>query len=93
MDPQILEQIAQLARIELDDPDRDRLTAELGAILEHFQELQQLDTDGIEPSTSVIEVKGRLRADAPLPETPDRSLMVNTSHHQDRLYRVPRVIE
>ncbi|MFH0946942.1 MAG: Asp-tRNA(Asn)/Glu-tRNA(Gln) amidotransferase subunit GatC [Planctomycetota bacterium] len=93
MDSHILEQITQLARIELDDSERDRLAAQLGAILEHFQELQKLDTEGIEPSVAAVDMPGRKRADMPLAERPERSLMSNTSHHQDRLYRVPRVME
>jgi aspartyl-tRNA(Asn)/glutamyl-tRNA(Gln) amidotransferase subunit C len=59
-----LEHLAKLARIELDPKEEDKLIADLGAILDHFKELQALDTSAVAPMTGGTDLKNVLRPDA-----------------------------
>ena len=97
MDQSAIEQIARLARLDLEDSAKARLADQLSAILEHFKSLEELDTEGVEPSVYAIDVTGRCRPDEPpdadLPQADRQQLMANTRFEQDRYYRVPRVIE
>lgn len=58
-----LEHLAKLARIELDPGEEEKLLADLGNILDHFKELQALDTSNVAPMTGGTDLTNVLRAD------------------------------
>ena len=58
-----LEHLAKLARIELDPREEEKLLKDLSAILEHFQELQALDTSTVPPMTGGTDLKNVFRED------------------------------
>jgi aspartyl-tRNA(Asn)/glutamyl-tRNA(Gln) amidotransferase subunit C len=58
-----LEHLAQLSRIELDPKEEDKLLADLGAILDHFKELQALDTTNVPPMTGGTDLMNVFRED------------------------------
>ncbi|MBI1839177.1 MAG: Asp-tRNA(Asn)/Glu-tRNA(Gln) amidotransferase subunit GatC [Candidatus Colwellbacteria bacterium] len=55
--------IAKLARIKLDSHEEDKFAEDLGKILEHFKELQSVNTEGIAPMTGGTELKNIFRKD------------------------------
>ncbi|MBI4991772.1 MAG: Asp-tRNA(Asn)/Glu-tRNA(Gln) amidotransferase subunit GatC [Candidatus Harrisonbacteria bacterium] len=58
-----LEHLAALARLDLKKGEEEKLLRDLGSILNHFQELQSLDTNGVEPMTGGTELKNVFRED------------------------------
>lgn len=58
-----LERLATLARIELDPKEEEKLLKDLGAILDHFKELQELDTTNVKPMTGGTDLVSVLRED------------------------------
>ena len=58
-----LEHLAKLARLELDPSEEEKLLADLGNILEHFKELQELDTTNVLPMTGGTDLKNAFRED------------------------------
>jgi aspartyl-tRNA(Asn)/glutamyl-tRNA(Gln) amidotransferase subunit C len=63
IDKKELEHLAALARLELDPKEEEKLIHDLGAILDHFKELQALDTTTIEPMTGGTDLKNVFRED------------------------------
>lgn len=59
-----LEHLAQLSRIEIDPKEADKLIADLSAILDHFKELQALDTSNVAPMTGGTDLVNIFRPDA-----------------------------
>jgi aspartyl-tRNA(Asn)/glutamyl-tRNA(Gln) amidotransferase subunit C len=59
--------VARLARLKLADEEVEPMARELSAVLDHVAKISELDLDGVEPTTHVAEVTGRLRADEPRP--------------------------
>ena len=55
--------LAKLARIELDPQEEEKLIKDLGAILDHFKELQELDTSNVPPMTGGTDLVNALRED------------------------------
>ncbi len=55
--------VARLARLQLTDPEVDRMSSELSSILGHIEKLSELDLTDVEPTTHVVEVGSALRAD------------------------------
>ena len=54
---------AELARLEFEDSHLEKFTEQLGRILEYIEDLNELNTDGIEPTSHVLELTTPLRED------------------------------
>jgi aspartyl-tRNA(Asn)/glutamyl-tRNA(Gln) amidotransferase subunit C len=57
--------VARLARLKLREEEIEPLAQELSAVLDHVAHIGELDLEGVEPTTHVVEVTGALRADEP----------------------------
>ena len=67
--------VARLARLRLSDDEVGRIGAELSTILDHIEKLNELDLEGVEPTSHVVEVENVLREDVPRPSLPrDKAL-------------------
>lgn len=60
---QELEHLAQLSRIKLDPKEEEKLLVDLGAILDHFKELQELPTSDVAPMTGGTDLMNVFRED------------------------------
>lgn len=85
--------IARLARIELPDTDIDRTRSHLNAMLGLIEQLQAIDTAGVEPMAHATDLVLRLREDRVT--EPDRrgAYQAVAPAVEDGLYLVPKVIE
>ena len=88
-----VERIAELARLSVSDAEAERLASELEAILAYAEQLADLDTRGIEPTSHPIELATPLREDVPeLPLAPELAL-ANAPQREGSAFVVPKVIE
>ena len=62
--------VARLARLKLGEDEIEPLAKELSAILDHVARIGELDLDGVEPTSHVVEMTGSLRADEPRESLP-----------------------
>ena len=85
--------IARLARIAMSDDELERLVPELNNILGWVEQLGEVDTDGVEPLTAVIEQKLRLREDAVTDGDCRDEVLANAPEAQHGFFAVPKVIE
>lgn len=88
-----VEHIANLARLDLTPEEKEQYRQQLSAILEHVARLQELDTEGIPPTSSVLPVAGRLRADEPGQSLPVEQVLANAPEKKKGQFRVPPVLE
>ena len=96
--PEQVRHIAKLARIAMSDEELDRLLPELNNILGWVEQLGEVNTDGVEPLTAVIDQKLRLREDRinadPLTGGGIRdAVLANAPEAQHGFFAVPKVIE
>ncbi|MCH9673833.1 MAG: Asp-tRNA(Asn)/Glu-tRNA(Gln) amidotransferase subunit GatC [Gammaproteobacteria bacterium] len=85
--------IARLARLSVSNSDLQRYSDELSQILELFDALSAVDTDGVEPMAHPLDVTLRLRADE-VTEPDQRSKFQSVAPQvENGLYLVPRVID
>ena len=85
--------IALLSRIELSPAERDTTRDQLNGILGFIEQLQAVDTTGIEPMAHAVDVIQRLRPDA-VTETDRRAdFQALAPEAEGGLYLVPRVVE
>ncbi len=93
LDTDTVRRIARLARIHVDDADLAPLADELNNILGWIEQLNEVDTDGVEPMTSVVEMVQRLRADAMNDGNLQDDVLVNAPAAADGFFAVPKVVE
>jgi len=62
--------VARLARLELSDEEVETMASELSNVLGHIEKIRELDLDGVEPTSHVVDVGSALRADEPRPSLP-----------------------
>jgi aspartyl-tRNA(Asn)/glutamyl-tRNA(Gln) amidotransferase subunit C len=85
--------IAKLARIGMDDAQIEALVPELNNILGWVEQLAEVNTDGVEPLTAVIDQKLRLRDDVVNDGDIRDKVLANAPEAQHGFFAVPKVIE
>ena len=85
--------IARLARIAMSDEEIDGLVPKLNAIIGWVEQLSEVNTDGVEPLTAVIDQKLRLRDDAVTVGDIRDDILANAPEAQHGFFAVPKVIE
>lgn len=84
--------VARLARLDLRADEVDRLTGELGAILEAVGKVSELDLAGVPPTSHPLDLVNAWAEDEPhLPLRPDDAL-ANAPDRQGDLFRVPPTV-
>src|ERR1700722_3635991 len=59
--------VASLARLSLSEEEIDKMASDLSGVLAHIEKIRELDLDGIEPTTHVVDLVNALRPDEPEP--------------------------
>ncbi len=93
MDHQTVAKVAELARLELDAAHLERYAAQLRAILDHFEVLRAVDTEGVEPSVYAVDLVGRTREDVVIASPSRAELLANAPNAREGFFVVPRVLE
>ena len=85
--------VAQLARLKLEDAEAQAMLAELNAIFGLIEEMQAVDTEGVEPMSHPRDVAQRLRPDRVTEPDRREALLALAPQAERGLYLVPKVIE
>ena len=87
-----VEKVSLLARLQLTSDELDRMTQQLGQILEYVQQLAELNTEDVPPMAHAIDLANVLADDA-LQESLDReAALANAPKRDQECYRVPAVL-
>jgi aspartyl-tRNA(Asn)/glutamyl-tRNA(Gln) amidotransferase subunit C len=81
--------VAKLARLRLSDAEVERMTGELSTILEHVERMDELDLDGVEPTSHVVELQNVLRDDVPRESLSRERALEGAPDPADEGFRVP----
>jgi aspartyl-tRNA(Asn)/glutamyl-tRNA(Gln) amidotransferase subunit C len=93
LDRKVIKNIANLARIKVPDDNLDHLTKELSSIMNWVEQLNSVNTDGVEPLASVIDVTLPLREDKITDGDCRNNILANGPEVEDGYFAVPKVIE
>ena len=85
--------VAKLARIAMSDAEVEALVGEFNNILGWVEQLAEVDTDGVEPLTAVIDQHLRLRDDVIDDGNVRDKVLLNAPDAQHGIFAVPKVIE
>jgi len=84
--------VSLLGRLLLSEEELDKMTAEMGRILEYMDLLSEVDTEGIDPMAHALKVSDFFRADEAYPSLPRQQALANAPNHDDECYLVPAVL-
>jgi aspartyl-tRNA(Asn)/glutamyl-tRNA(Gln) amidotransferase subunit C len=93
VDTKQVRHIAKLARIAMSDAEVEAMVPELNNILGWVEQLGEVNTEGVEPLTAVIDQKLRLREDAVTDGDRCDAVLANAPEGQHGFFAVPKVIE
>jgi len=85
--------VAKLARLRIEDAEARSYQKELDAVLEHFETLQELDTEKVGPMSHVLEIKNVWREDKPGESGESGPLLSNAPMSEMDYFKVPKILE
>lgn len=88
-----VEHVADLARLELTEEEKNTFTEQLNTILHYVDKLSELNTDAVEPTSHVLHLQNVLREDEDRPSLPIEQVLLNAPDEEDDQIKVPAVIE
>lgn len=90
---QEVEHVAKLARLELSEQQKDMFTDQLSKILTYVEQLNELDTKGVDPTSHVLDINNVMREDVPGTSLTQERALANAPDKAAGHYRVPKIIE
>ncbi len=83
--------VAKLARLELTEEEINKFSKQLGEILKYVEQMNEIDTTGIEPMPHAIPVYNVMREDEVKYEETKEEMMANAPYEEDGFFRVPKI--
>lgn len=90
---QEVEHVAKLARLDLSDQEKDMFTDQLSNILTYIDQLNELDTKDVEPTSHVLDINNVMREDVTHESLSQKRALANAPDRAAGHYRVPKIIE
>jgi len=88
-----VEHVANLARLELTEEEKQMFNEQLNAILKYAEQLNQLDTEGVEPTSHAMLLSNVMREDEVRASLAIEQVMLNAPDEEDGQIKVPAVLE
>ncbi len=87
-----VQKVAHLARLKLTAEEEAAFTTQLSSILEYFEQLSELETEDVPPTTRAIEISNITRADELAPFAEREELLKEAPERDDEFFRVPQIL-
>ncbi len=92
LDQEQVRKVAHLARLALTPAEEEQLSTELSQILAYVEQLNELDTEAISPTTRAIELSNVTRADILVVDSDRESLLNNAPEREGDFFKVPKIL-
>ena len=93
LDKEKIKHVAKLARISVDEAKVDSLTKDLNSIFKFIEQLNELNTDKVEPLTSIAETTLKFRTDEVKSKDIRNKILKNSPEVNEDFFVVPKVVE
>lgn len=90
---ELLDKIAHLARLEVKEQEADKIMHDMSAIVTWMEQLNEIDTTGVEPLTSMSHEINNFREDLVKNQLTQEEALKNSPSKDDTYFRVPKVLE
>ncbi len=86
-----VEHVAKLARLELTEEEKIKFTTQLGDVLKYVDQMNEVDTTGVEPMAHAIDFVNVMRDDVVKYEQERNELMKNAPSEENGFFKVPKI--
>jgi aspartyl-tRNA(Asn)/glutamyl-tRNA(Gln) amidotransferase subunit C len=87
-----VEHVALLSRLDLTEEEKEAYTKQLNSIIDYMNKINELDTEGVEPTAHVLPIYNVMREDE-VGESLDREkVLENAPEKEDGQFKVPRIV-
>ncbi|MFZ6000352.1 MAG: Asp-tRNA(Asn)/Glu-tRNA(Gln) amidotransferase subunit GatC [Bacteroidota bacterium] len=93
IDHDTLHKMAHLSRLEINPKDEEKILKEMSAIVTFVEKLNEVNTDGVGPLTTMSQEVNALREDVVKPHMPHSDALKNAPQKDNDFFRVPKVLE
>ncbi|UOM34269.1 Asp-tRNA(Asn)/Glu-tRNA(Gln) amidotransferase subunit GatC [Acuticoccus sp. I52.16.1] len=93
VDTDTVRRVAHLARLKMGDEELERLKGDMNTILGFVEQLAEVDVEGVEPMTSVVDASLKRREDVVTDGGYPQRVLANAPESADGFFLVPRVVE
>jgi len=93
IDDETIEYVGILAKLELDDAEKESAKKDMGRMLDYIDKLNELDTDGVEPMSHVFPVYNVFREDVVTNGDDRDQILKNAPESKDGAFKVPKTVE
>lgn len=93
IDRPLLDKIAHLARLDFDEKDAEKMMQDMNAIVDWVEKLSEVDTEGVEPLTTMSHEVNVTREDVVKQHITREQALSNAPQKDPEYFRVPKVIE
>jgi len=93
IDRSLLDKIAHLSRLEFDEKDAEKMMKDMTAIVDWVEKLSEVDTDGVQPLTTMSHEINALREDEVKEHLSHERALRNAPKKDSDYFRVPKVLE
>jgi aspartyl-tRNA(Asn)/glutamyl-tRNA(Gln) amidotransferase subunit C len=93
LDAETLKKIAHLSRLEIDEKDTDQMLHDMSNMLTFVEKLKEVNTDGIEPLTTMSLEVNAFREDVARPDLSHVQVLQGAPKKDSDYFRVPKVLE
>lgn len=92
IDREQVRKVAHLARLELTGEEEEQFTTQLSSILDYFEQLSELNTDNVAPTTRAIDVSNVTRADELQSSSNRQEILSGAPAQEDGFFKVPKIL-
>jgi len=93
LDVETLKKIAHLSRLEIDEKDTEKMLKDMSNMLTFVEKLNEVNTDGVEPLTTMSHEINSLREDVAKSDLNHEQALQNAPKRDSDYFRVPKVLE
>ena len=87
-----MEHISWLASIKIEDEEKDEFVEQFNSILEYFHQLDEVDTDGVEPTYRVVDLANIFREDVARKSLSQEEALKNAPRRENGYFKSPRIV-
>jgi len=87
-----VEHISWLASIKIDDREKDEFVEQFNSILEYFHQLDEVDTEDVEPTYRVVDLSNIFREDVACKSLTQEEALKNAPRRENGYFKSPRIV-
>ena len=87
-----VEHISWLASIKISDEEKDEFVEQFNSILEYFHQLDEVETEGVEPTYRVVDLANIFREDTTSRSLSQEEALKNAPRRENGYFKSPRIV-